>query len=79
MNEFVIYSPSWPAGRSGRAVPRLAATLEKTFDSAPALIEGRGGVFEIRLDDELVFSKRSLGRFPDSEEEVVDALRAAAG
>ena len=35
--------------------------------------------FEIRLDDELVFSKKGLGRFPDSEEEVIDALRAAAG
>jgi len=57
----------------------LAAAVEKAFETSPALIEGRGGVFEIRLDDDLVFSKKGLGRFPDSEEEVIDALRAAAG
>ncbi|MAM45936.1 MAG: hypothetical protein CMJ91_04630 [Planctomycetes bacterium] len=57
----------------------MAAAVEKSFEAVPTLIEGRGGVFEIRLDDELVFSKKALGRFPDSEEEVIDALRAAAG
>ncbi|MBX2826427.1 MAG: Rdx family protein [Gammaproteobacteria bacterium] len=33
---------------------------------------GSGGVFEIVRDGELVFSKRSLGRFPTDEE--IDAL-----
>jgi len=32
------------------------------------LIESRGGAFEIRRDGELVFSKLSLGRFPEEGE-----------
>jgi len=32
------------------------------------LIEGSGGVFEIIRDGELVFSKKSLNRFPTDEE-----------
>lgn len=36
------------------------------------LIEGKGGAFEITRNNELVFSKRSLNRFPEDSE--VDAL-----
>lgn len=32
------------------------------------LIEGKGGAFEITRDGELVFSKRSLNRFPEDDE-----------
>ncbi len=32
-----------------------------------------GGVFEVSLDEELVFSKKQLGRFPE-EGEVTQAL-----
>ena len=33
-----------------------------------ALMPGTGGVFDVRLDGELIFSKRSAGRFPESKE-----------
>ncbi len=36
------------------------------------LIEGGGGVFEITRNNELVFSKKQLGRFPTDNE--VDQL-----
>jgi len=36
------------------------------------LIEGSGGAFEITQNKKLVFSKKSLGRFPTDEE--LDAL-----
>ena len=36
------------------------------------LIDGSGGVFEIVRDGDLVFSKKSLNRFPTDEE--LDAL-----
>ena len=42
-----------------------------TFDTElgeVALVPGAGGVFEVRLDDELVWSKRDQGRFPESKE-----------
>ena len=32
------------------------------------LIKGSGGVFEITVDDELMFSKKALGRFPSESE-----------
>ncbi len=38
------------------------------------LIASGGGVFEITLDSKLIFSKHSLGRFPD-ESEVTDLIR----
>lgn len=31
-------------------------------------VEGSGGVFEITVDDSLVFSKKALGRFPAYQE-----------
>ncbi len=40
------------------------------------LIEGSGGVFEVRNGESLVFSKRRLGRFPNPGE-IQSALEAA--
>ena len=33
-----------------------------------ALIPGQGGVFDVRGDGELVYSKSTLGRFPEASE-----------
>jgi len=38
------------------------------------LIAGSGGVFEVEVDGELIFSKRELGRFPEPGE-VVSLVR----
>ncbi len=49
----------------------LAQELLMTFDTdlgEVALVPGTGGVFEVRVDDELVWSKKDEGRFPDSKE-----------
>ncbi len=43
------------------------------FGTRPELIKGRGGVFEVKLGDELLFSKKASGRFP-MPGEVVEAL-----
>ena len=32
------------------------------------LLKSSGGVFEVTADDKLIFSKKSLGRFPESGE-----------
>jgi selenoprotein W-related protein len=42
--------------------------LDQEFGTATQLVKGHGGVFEVTVDGDLVFSKRSLGRFPDSGE-----------
>ena len=36
--------------------------------SSVTLVPGTGGIFEIRLDGEVLFSKKSSGRFPESKE-----------
>jgi selenoprotein W-related protein len=33
-----------------------------------ALVPGKGGIFEVRLDGEMIFSRAEQGRFPESPE-----------
>jgi selenoprotein W-related protein len=49
----------------------LAQELLMTFDTdlgELALVPGTGGIFEVRVDDDLIWSKKQQGRFPDSKE-----------
>ena len=55
----------------------LEAELKSTFpDVNTNLISSGGGVFEIMLDGNLIFSKRAKGRFPD-DSEVVTLIKQA--
>ena len=42
------------------------------------MIKGRGGVFDVRLDGELVFSKDAVGRFPEPGEVEAELERRLA-
>jgi len=49
----------------------IAQELLTTFSfklGEVALIQGTGGIFEVRLDEELIFSRKEHGRFPESKE-----------
>tara|TARA_Y100001968_G_C18964426_1_gene529298 strand:+ start:91 stop:264 length:174 start_codon:yes stop_codon:yes gene_type:complete len=47
----------------------LESHLKAKYNGADIeLISSGGGVFEITLDNQLIFSKKSLGRFPDDGE-----------
>ena len=46
----------------------LAATIKQTTGSEPKLIRGDDGIFDVRRDGELVFSKHETGRFPEEDE-----------
>ena len=47
----------------------MEAHLKTKYNGADIkLISSGGGVFEITLDNELIFSKKALGRFPDDGE-----------
>ncbi|MEE8343286.1 MAG: SelT/SelW/SelH family protein [Gammaproteobacteria bacterium] len=49
----------------------LTQELLMTFDSdlgEVALVPAGGGVFEVRVDGHLVWSKKEQGRFPDAKE-----------
>ena len=39
------------------------------------LIASHGGVFEVRVDGDLLFSKRKLGRFPE-DGEILELIRS---
>jgi selT/selW/selH-like putative selenoprotein len=46
----------------------LAAELQKDFDVQAQLIPGRGGIFNVHVDDKLIFSKNTVDRFPAAGE-----------
>jgi len=49
----------------------MAQELLTTFQAElgeVALVPGTGGVFEVRLDGETIFSRAQQGRFPESKE-----------
>jgi selenoprotein W-related protein len=49
----------------------LAQELLTTFEAElgeAALVPGRGGVLEVRLDGETLFSRAARGRFPEAKE-----------
>jgi selenoprotein W-related protein len=47
----------------------LAAEIQSTYPDADVqLIESSGGVYEVTLDGDLVFSKRQLGRHAEPGE-----------
>ena len=48
--------------------------MDREFGTSTHLIKGANGVFEVVVDGDLVYSKRSLGRFPD-DGEVADIIR----
>jgi selT/selW/selH-like putative selenoprotein len=47
----------------------LKAQIEKKFpDVAVSLIEGGRGIFDIKADGKLIYSKYQTGQFPDHDE-----------
>jgi len=49
----------------------LAQELLTTFEQdlySVALRPGTGGIFEVSLNDELIFSRKEAGRFPEAKE-----------
>lgn len=56
----------------------MAEAIEQRFGIDTTLVKGRGGVFEVSLDGEEIFSKKSRGRFPEPGE-VEDQVAARLG
>ena len=52
----------------------MGAEIEAETGTPPELIEGGGGIFDVNVDGERIFSKRYEGRFPEPGE-VVALLR----
>ncbi|HRX87163.1 MAG TPA: Rdx family protein [Phycisphaerae bacterium] len=45
----------------------MAEDFRDAFDVEPEMIQGRGGVFDVKVDGRLVYSKHHTGKFPDHE------------
>jgi selenoprotein W-related protein len=58
-----------------RRAADAAAALRKELALAATLVPGTGGIFEVRVGDEVV-AKRAKGHFPDTAE-IVAAVSAA--
>jgi selenoprotein W-related protein len=53
--------------RAAWLAQELLATFEEELGGV-TLVPGRGGVFEVRVEGELVFSRAAAGRFPEAAE-----------
>lgn len=74
----IEYCTSW--GYLARAVALTESILNEHKNSLEMvnIIPSSGGVFEVKFGDELIFSKKDLGRFPN-ENEVEDIIRKKLG
>lgn len=53
--------------RAAWMAQELLTTFEREIGEV-ALVPGKGGVFEVRLDGEVIFSRQQQRRFPESKE-----------
>lgn len=53
--------------RAGWLAQELLFTFAEELGEV-ALVPGRGGVFEVRLDGQTLFARAEAGRFPESKE-----------
>jgi selenoprotein W-related protein len=53
--------------RAAWMAQELLTTFEQEIGEV-ALAPGRGGVFDVRIDGEAIFSRKAEGRFPDIKE-----------
>ncbi len=43
----------------------MAESIKKECGLTPQMIEGGGGIFDVRVDGELIYSKQETGEFPE--------------
>ena len=65
MNISIEYCMQW--NYEPRALS-LRDALNERFGYMAELIESGGGVFEVTVNGDLIFSKKQLGRFPEHDE-----------
>ena len=53
--------------RAGWMAQELLTTFEEELGGV-ALVPGTGGVFELRIDGDIIWSRKSEGRFPELKE-----------
>ena len=56
----------------------MAAAIEDELDIVPKLIKGGGGIFDVKADGRLIYSKHETGRFPEDQEVIAGLSRLTA-
>ena len=46
----------------------MRESIERQFGIKPELIKGMGGVFEVKFNNSIIFSKKKINRFPNDNE-----------
>ncbi len=46
----------------------MADAIKDTHGVDVEMIKGGGGIFDVKLDGQLIYSKHETGRFPENEE-----------
>lgn len=74
----IEYCTGW--GYLGRAVALARSVLneQKEKISELTLLPSSGGVLEVTLNDELIFSKKELDRYPEKDE-IEEIIRTKLG
>lgn len=54
----------------------MAAKFKSDLGAEPSLVEGGGGIFDVVVDGNLVYSKHQTGNFPD-EDTLVESLKGS--
>lgn len=54
--------------RAGWMAQELLATFAEEVGSVKLTPDATGGVFDVRVNDELIWSRKQRGRFPESKE-----------
>jgi len=54
-------------------VARILEEWEKSVDTVE-VVTGKGGIFDVHVDGDLVFTKKMLGRYPQPDD-VIPLLR----
>lgn len=74
----IEYCTSW--GYAGRAVALTRSLLKEHKNDLGGvnLIPSSGGILEVKLDGELIFSKKELDRYPEKDE-VEELIRKKIG
>jgi selT/selW/selH-like putative selenoprotein len=56
----------------------LADAIKNEFDATVNLVASGGGIFDVALDGDIIFSKSDAGRFPE-DDEIIAKIRKKSG
>ena len=53
----------------------MAAAIQDELGLETELVKGSGGIYDVEVDGDLLFSKHEMGRYPENDEVVAELKR----